>query len=127
MFAATAGLGTWNADGALVHVQVSFEHAWQSIGLNLVAEGGLVFGGGLVAYTLTPGASLNLTSSARPPFVRVGFSMFRAENLGFHVGGGIKTTNVGSGLRVEGRIHIFPGGEESDFALEALFTYQVPF
>ena len=127
MFAASIGLGTWNADGAFGHLSVSVEDGWSSIGLNLIAEAGLAVGAGVGALTLTPGASLNLTSSPSPPYVRAGFSMFRTENLGFHVGGGFKTASIGSGLRVEARVHVFPGSEDTDFVLEGLFTYQVPF
>jgi len=126
MFVASAGLGTWDGEGAFAHVQAAFEDGWPAIGLNLIAEGGLAIGGGVGALTLTPGASLNLSSSPSPLYIRAGFSMFRTENLGFHAGVGMKTTRLGSGLRFEVRGHVFPGGGETDSAFEGLLTYQVP-
>lgn len=121
----TGGLVSWSGEGEAGHVSLSFEDHWAS-GLVLAAEGGFVFARQTLVGTLTPGIMVNFTPDRESsPFARGGFSLV-GSNVGFHVGGGFNMGTLDNGLRFEGRVHFFPG-EESDYMLEALITYQLRF
>jgi len=118
----TAGAATWNGDGANAHLSASFELPVHPIRSSVAVEGGFIVGSSSFAGTFTPGIMVDLTASPSPPYARGGFSLV-GDAVGFHLGAGLRTSSTKSGVRFEGRVHLFPNGE--DWMLEALFTYQI--